>query len=47
MCGSATWVLLEGRSVLEALEDGLEALAYSCEECGFIRWHRADKEERA
>ena len=46
MCGSTTWTLLEGRSVLMALEGGLEALAYSCNECGFIRWHRTDIAER-
>jgi hypothetical protein len=45
MCGSTTWVLLDGHSTLQALEGGLEALAYSCEECGFIRWHRMDKAE--
>ena len=44
MCGSTTWVLLDGHSILQALEGGLEALAYSCDECGFIRWHRMDKE---
>jgi predicted RNA-binding Zn-ribbon protein involved in translation (DUF1610 family) len=43
MCGHTTWVLLDGYSTLQALEGGLEALAYSCENCGFIRWHRADK----
>jgi hypothetical protein len=47
MCGGKTWILLEGRSVLQALEGGLEALAFSCDECGFIRWHRTDKAERA
>ena len=47
MCGSAKWTLLEGRSLLQALEGGLEALAYSCERCGFIRWHRADKAEHS
>jgi hypothetical protein len=46
MCGSTTWVLLDGHSTLQALEGGLEALAYSCDECGFIRWHRMDKAER-
>ena len=45
MCGSTTWVLLDGHSTLQALEGGLEALAYSCDECGFIRWHRMDKSE--
>ena len=43
MCGHATWVLLDGHSTLQALEGGLEAFAYSCENCGFIRWHRVDK----
>jgi predicted RNA-binding Zn-ribbon protein involved in translation (DUF1610 family) len=43
MCGHTTWVLLDGYSTLQALEGGLEALAYSCDECGFIRWHRMDK----
>ena len=43
MCGHATWVLLDGFSTLQALEGGLEAVAYSCDECGFIRWHRMDK----
>jgi ribosomal protein S27AE len=43
MCGYTTWVLLDGHSTLQALEGGLEALAYSCEKCGFIRWHRMDK----
>jgi ribosomal protein S27AE len=47
MCGSEKWTLLEGRSLLQALEGGLEALAYSCERCGFIRWHRADKAEQS
>jgi ribosomal protein S27AE len=47
MCGSEKWTLLEGRSLLQALEGGLEALAYSCERCGFIRWHRADKAEHS
>jgi ribosomal protein S27AE len=42
MCGHTTWVLLDGHSTLQALEGGLEALAYSCEKCGFIRWHRLD-----
>jgi ribosomal protein S27AE len=45
MCGSTTWVLLDGHSTLQALEGGLEALAYSCNTCGFIRWHRMDKTE--
>jgi predicted RNA-binding Zn-ribbon protein involved in translation (DUF1610 family) len=43
MCGHTTWVLLDGYSTLQALEGGLEAVAYSCDECGFIRWHRMDK----
>ena len=43
MCGSGSWILLDGHSVLQALESGLEAIAYSCDECGFIRWHRMDK----
>jgi predicted RNA-binding Zn-ribbon protein involved in translation (DUF1610 family) len=43
MCGHTTWVLLDGHSLLQALEGGLEALAYSCDACGFIRWHRLDK----
>ena len=47
MCGSETWILLDGRSVLQALEGGLEALAYSCRQCGFIRWHRSDKAEQS
>jgi hypothetical protein len=47
MCSSTTWILLDGMSTLQALEGGLQARAYSCDECGFIRWHRADKAERA
>ena len=47
MCGHDTWILLEGTSVLQALEGGLHAIAYSCDECGFMRWHRADKAERS
>jgi predicted RNA-binding Zn-ribbon protein involved in translation (DUF1610 family) len=47
MCGSTTWILLDGISTLQALEGGLQAVAYSCEECGFMRWHRADKADRA
>ena len=43
MCAHITWILLDGYSTLQALEGGLEALAYSCDECGFIRWHRMDK----
>ena len=43
ICGHTTWVLLDGYSTLQALEGGLEAVAYSCDECGFIRWHRMDK----
>jgi ribosomal protein S27AE len=46
MCGHTTWILLDGMSTLQALEGGLEALAYSCDRCGFIRWHRRDKLER-
>jgi predicted RNA-binding Zn-ribbon protein involved in translation (DUF1610 family) len=46
MCGHTTWILLDGYSTLQALEGGLKALAYSCDECGFIRWHRMDKTER-
>jgi predicted RNA-binding Zn-ribbon protein involved in translation (DUF1610 family) len=45
MCGHTTWVLLDGHSTLQALEGGLEAVAYSCAECGFIRWHRMDKDD--
>jgi hypothetical protein len=33
-------------STLQALEGGLQAVAYSCDDCGFIRWHRADKTAR-
>jgi ribosomal protein S27AE len=43
MCGHTTWILLDGHSMLQALEGGLAALAWSCDECGFIRWHRMDK----
>jgi len=43
MCGATTWVLLDGVSMLQALEGGLQALAFSCDRCGFIRWHRKDK----
>jgi ribosomal protein S27AE len=46
MCGHATWTLLDGYSTLQALEGGLQALAYSCDQCGFIRWHRMDMTER-
>jgi ribosomal protein S27AE len=46
MCGHTTWILLDGHSTLQALEGGLEALAYSCDQCGFIRWHRMDKANR-
>jgi ribosomal protein S27AE len=45
MCGSTKWILLDGVSTLMALEGGLEAIAYSCDECGFMRWHRRDKVE--
>ena len=47
MCGSVGWILLDGMSKLQALEGGLEAIAYSCENCGFIRWHRRDKAEQS
>ena len=43
MCGSASWILLDGASTLKALEGGMEAVAYSCDNCGFMRWHRLDK----
>jgi predicted RNA-binding Zn-ribbon protein involved in translation (DUF1610 family) len=43
MCGGSRWILLDGVSTLQALEGGLEAIAYSCDECGFMRWHRRDK----
>ena len=43
MCGATTWILLDGMSTLQALEGGLQALAFSCDRCGFIRWHRKDK----
>jgi predicted RNA-binding Zn-ribbon protein involved in translation (DUF1610 family) len=43
MCGGSKWILLDGVSTLQALEGGLQALAYSCDECGFMRWHRRDK----
>jgi hypothetical protein len=43
MCGGSKWVLLDGISTLQALEGGLQAIAYSCEGCGFMRWHRLDK----
>jgi hypothetical protein len=46
MCGHDTWILLDGFSLLQALEGGLRALAYSCDGCGFIRWHRMDTDER-
>lgn len=46
MCGHTTWILLDGVSVLQALEGGLRARAFSCTECGFMRWHRVDKLER-
>jgi len=41
--GGTQWILLDGVSTLMALEGGLEAIAYSCDECGFMRWHRLDK----
>jgi hypothetical protein len=47
MCGNTVWILLDGMSTLQALEGGLDAIALSCDECGFIRWHRADKVGRA
>jgi hypothetical protein len=43
MCGSTNWILLDGVSTLQALEGGLQAIAYSCDACGFMRWHRRDK----
>jgi ribosomal protein S27AE len=43
MCGGSTWILLDGVSTLQALEGGLQAIAYSCDKCGFMRWHRRDK----
>jgi hypothetical protein len=43
MCGGSKWILLDGVSMLQALEGGLEAVAYSCDQCGFMRWHRRDK----
>jgi predicted RNA-binding Zn-ribbon protein involved in translation (DUF1610 family) len=46
MCGSSGWTLLDGVSTLQALEGGLQAIAYSCNECGFMRWHRLDKVEQ-
>jgi predicted RNA-binding Zn-ribbon protein involved in translation (DUF1610 family) len=46
MCGSSSWTLLDGVSTLQALEGGLQAIAYSCNECGFMRWHRRDKVEQ-
>jgi hypothetical protein len=45
MCGHHTWILLDGFSLLQALEGGLKARAYSCDACGFIRWHRVDRAE--
>jgi predicted RNA-binding Zn-ribbon protein involved in translation (DUF1610 family) len=45
MCGGSRWILLDGVSILQALEGGLQAIAYSCDECGFMRWHRRDKVE--
>jgi ribosomal protein S27AE len=47
MCGNARWILLDGVSTLQALEGGIRALAYSCTNCGFMRWHRVDKAERS
>jgi ribosomal protein S27AE len=46
LCGHTTWFLLDGVSTLQGLEGGLRALAYSCDRCGFIRWHREDKVEQ-
>jgi predicted RNA-binding Zn-ribbon protein involved in translation (DUF1610 family) len=46
MCGSTTWTLLDGMSVLQALEGGVRAYAFACDECGFMRWHRAEKVEK-
>jgi hypothetical protein len=43
MCGATTWILLDGMSTLKALEGGLQAVAFSCDRCGFIRWHRKNK----
>ncbi len=43
MCGGSKWILLDGVSTLQALEGGIQAIAYSCDECGFMRWHRRDK----
>jgi hypothetical protein len=45
MCDASKWILLDGVSTLQALEGGLQAIAYSCDECGFMRWHRLDKVE--
>jgi ribosomal protein S27AE len=45
MCAGSKWILLDGVSTLQALEGGLQAIAYSCDRCGFIRWHRSDKVE--
>ena len=45
MCDGSKWILLDGVSTLQALEGGLQAIAYSCDECGFMRWHRSDKVE--
>jgi hypothetical protein len=45
MCAGSKWILLDGVSTLQALEGGLQAIAYSCDGCGFIRWHRSDKVE--
>lgn len=45
MCGGSEWILLDGISTLQALEGGVHAIAYSCETCGFMRWHRLDKAE--
>ena len=45
MCAGSKWILLDGVSTLQALEGGLQAIAYSCDRCGFIRWHGSDKVE--
>ena len=45
MCGHAEWILLDGVSTLQALEGGIQAIAYSCMNCGFMRWHRVNKAE--
>lgn len=47
MCGGSAWTLLDGVSTLQAVEGGVQAIAYSCDACGFMRWHRLDKAEHA